>query len=200
MTSGEPNQHMRRARPESNIFARAPSFGLRHRLTRLAWRIAWLLLARWTPPPLHRWRIFVANCFGARVHPSASLHASVRIWYPRNLEIAAQAVIGPDVDCYCMAPIAIGERAVVSQRAFLCAGTHDIRDPNFQIEARPIAIGAQSWICAESFVGPGVTVGEGAVLAARGAAFRDLEAWTVYQGNPAQPKGERRLADSTSCA
>jgi putative colanic acid biosynthesis acetyltransferase WcaF len=53
--------------------------------------------------------------------------------------------------------------------------------------ARPITIGAEAWIAAEAFVGPGVQVGEGAVLGARAAAFRDLEPWTVYSGNPAMP-------------
>ena len=58
--------------------------------------------------------------------------------------------------------------------------------PTFQLTASPITIGAGAWIAAEAFVGPGVEVGEGAVLGARGVAFRSLEAWTVYGGNPAK--------------
>lgn len=185
---------MLKASAGRTMFDGAPSFTLGHRLHRATWQLAWLLLARWTPPPLHRWRIFIANLFGAKIASSARLYSSVKIWYPPNLTMAAQAVMGPQVNCYSMAPISIGERAVVSQGAFLCTGTHDIHGPEFQIMARPVSIGAHAWVCAEAFVGPGVSAGEGAVLAARGAAFADLDPWTVYRGNPAAAKGTRDRA------
>lgn len=190
-----PDDHMLKASRDNDPLAGAPSFSLRHRLHRAAWRAAWLLLAAWTPPALHRWRIFLANLFGARIDPRALLYGSAKIWYPPHLTMAAHSALGPGVDCYCMGPITIGARAVVSQRAFLCAGTHDIDDPYFQIEARPIIVEAYAWVCAEAFVGPGVTLGEGAVLAARAAAFRDLEPWAVYRGNPAEPVGQRQRRD-----
>lgn len=192
MAVPRPDEDMLTATTERDPFAHAPSFSLRHRLHRAVWRIAWLLLAAWTPPPLHRWRILLANCFGARIDPSVSLYSSVRIWYPPNLTMGAQSSLDRGVNCYNMGPIMIGQRAVISQGAFLCSGTHDVHSAHFQIEARPIMIGAGSWVCAEAFVAPGVTVGEGAVLAARGAAFHDLKPWTIYRGNPAEPSGERR--------
>jgi putative colanic acid biosynthesis acetyltransferase WcaF len=95
-------------------------------------------------------------------------------------------LIGPGVTCYSMAPIRICAHAIVSQGAHLCAGTHDIDDPHFQLVARPIKIGPNAWVAAEAFVGPGVIVEEGAVLGARGVAFKDLSAWSVHAGNPAR--------------
>lgn len=184
---GDPLQHAR----DAATFEGAASFPLRHRLLRLAWNVAWKLLASWTPAPLHRWRIFLVNLFGGHLDPHCFLYGSVRIWYPPYLTMARAATLGPGVECYTMGPIEIGAYAVVSQRAFLCTGTHNIHNANFQIGARPIRIGADAWIAAEAFVGPGVTVGEGAVLAARGVAFRDLAPWTVYQGNPATAKSAR---------
>jgi putative colanic acid biosynthesis acetyltransferase WcaF len=92
-----------------------------------------------------------------------------------------------------MATISIGAYAIISQGAHLCSGTHDIEDSHFQLYARPIVIGERAWIAAEAFVGPGVSVGQGAVLGARGCAMRDLEAWSVYVGNPAILKRERRM-------
>lgn len=169
----------------TETFEGAASFPLRHRLLRVVWKIVWALFAAWTPPPLHRWRIFLVNLFGGHVDASCSIYGSVQIWYPPNLTMARSAALGPGVECYSMGPIEIGPYAVVSQRAFLCTGTHDIHNQNFQIGARPIRIEADAWIAAEAFVGPGVTIGDGAVLSARGAAFRDLKPWTVYQGNPA---------------
>jgi putative colanic acid biosynthesis acetyltransferase WcaF len=193
---------MLQANEQSDPFSHAPSFSLRHRLHRVAWKVAWFLLASWTPAPLRRWRIFLANAFGAHIHPSASLYSSVDIWYPPNLTMKAQSALARGVKCYSMAPITIGYRAIVSQGAFLCAGTHDIHSPTFQIQARPIEIGDHAWVCAEAFVGPGVTVAEGAVLGARGVAFKDIEEWTVHVGNPASFKGERSrtIADKTTNA
>ncbi|MET3516156.1 acetyltransferase-like isoleucine patch superfamily enzyme [Pseudacidovorax sp. 1753] len=82
--------------------------------------------------------------------------------------------------------IFIGDFAVVSQGAHLCAGSHDIEDENFQLITRPINIGPRAWVAAEAFVGPGVTVGASAVLGARGVAFKDLDGYGVYVGNPAK--------------
>jgi putative colanic acid biosynthesis acetyltransferase WcaF len=97
----------------------------------------------------------------------------------------AHAVLGPGVNCYCMDRITICEKAIVSQGSYLCAGTHDIRDPDFQLVTRPITIEARAWVAAEAFIGPGVTVGEAAVIGARAVMFRDAEPYGVYSGNPA---------------
>jgi len=172
-----------------------PSFSLGHRLHRALWTVTWLTLAAWTPPPLHAWRRMLLRAFGARIAPTAHIYPSARIWYPPNLTLEAFACLGARVTCYCMAPIRLEAYALASQGAHLCAGTHDIRDAHFQLIARPIRIGARAWIAAEAFVGPGVTVGEGAVLGARGVAMRDLEPWTVYAGNPATRLGERVIRD-----
>lgn len=164
----------------------APSFGLGNKLFRIVWQAAWLLLARWTPPPLHGWRRFVLRAFGAKVGRGARVYASVRIWHPGNLAIGDGALIGPRVRCYNQGRITIGADAVVSQDASLCASSHDLADPLFPLVLRPLAIERHAWIAAEAFVGPGVTVGEGAVLGARGVAMRDLAPWMVHSGNPAQ--------------
>lgn len=162
-------------------------FSLRHRLLRAAWQLVWAAFAAWTPPPMNRWRVFLLRGFGATVHPTARIYGTAKIWYPPNLTLDAYSVIGPGVMLYCMDRMYIGQYAIVSQRAHLCGGTHDINRPQFRLQTRRVEVGANAWICAEAFVGPGVSVGEGAVLAARGAAFSELEPWTVYRGNPAAP-------------
>lgn len=161
------------------------SFSLGNRLFRATWAIAWLVLARWTPPPLHRWRRLVLRAFGARVGRGARLHASTRVWYPPNLDLGEHSLLGPGVTVYNQGRIVIGRRVVVSQRAHLCASSHDIRDPHFQLVLRPVTIEDGAWVAAEAFVGPGVTVGAHAVIGARAVLLRDAEADGVYQGNPA---------------
>lgn len=161
------------------------SFSLRNRLTRVAWGAAWLLLCRFTPPPLHGWRRLVLRLFGAQLGPGARVHGSARIWLPSNLELGAQALIGPGARIYNQGRISVGARTVISQRAHLCASSHDLADPHFQLVLRPITIGAGCWVAAEAFVGPGVTMHDRAVLGARGVLLGDAAADGVYSGNPA---------------
>lgn len=162
-----------------------PSFSLRHRLSRLAWGVAWNVFGAWTPVPFHGWRRLLLNCFGARIHPTAKVYPGVKVWYPANLSMQAHACLASGVNCYSMDKVSLGPYALVSQGAYLCGGTHDVDDPNFQLVTKPISIGANAWIAAEAFVGPGVVVGEGAVLGARAVTFKDLEAHAIYGGNPA---------------
>jgi putative colanic acid biosynthesis acetyltransferase WcaF len=151
----------------------------------------WSLLCSWTPAPLHRWRILWLRVFGAKVSWSAYVYGNCTIWAPWHLTMDKHATLAPRVDVYNIAPITLGEKVVVSQGAHLCTGTHDHRNPAFPLYSKPIVIGRRAWVCAGAFVGPGVTVGDGAVLAARGVTFKDLNAWTVYMGNPAQVHGQR---------
>ncbi len=126
---------------------------------------------------------------------NADVRGSARVWFPPHLIMDDGALIGPRVNCYNMAMISLGPGALVSQGAHLCAGSHDISSPVFQLTARPISLGRKVWVAAEAFVGPGVRIGDGAVLGARAAAFRNLEPWTVYSGNPAQALRPRRIRD-----
>jgi putative colanic acid biosynthesis acetyltransferase WcaF len=171
---------------ECDTWNSGASFSLGNRIYRAIWAVTWMLLASWTPPPMHAWRRFLLRLFGARVAPTAGVYGSARIWSPANLEMAEGAYIGPRVQVYAMAKISLGPYSVASQGAHLCAGTHDVADAHFQLQAHPIVVGARAWIAAEAFVGPGVTVGVGAVLGARGCAFSNLAPWTVYAGNPAR--------------
>jgi len=106
------------------------------------------------------------------------------------------ACIGPRVICYNQGAIHIGYRAVVSQGAHLCASSHDLDDYHNQLVLRAIRIGDYGWVAADGFVGPGVTVGVGAVLGARGVAMKSLDPWTVYTGNPAQVLRARQFRNA----
>jgi len=170
-----------------------PSFNRRNRLARFAWQIVWILLFRPTPPPLHAWRCWLLRCFGARIASSCHVYSDVEIWAPWNLQMAAYSCLGRRVICYSMAPVRLGERAVVSQGVHLCTGSHDYESENFQLFARPIQIGSDAWICAEAFLAPGVSIGAGAVIGARAVVTRDQPAWMVSAGNPCVPVKPRRI-------
>ena len=169
-----------------------PSFPLRHRLTRLAWSLVWSVFARWTPTPMFGWRRLILRLFGARIASTAKVYPMVEIWFPSNLTMHEHSCLAARVNCYCMDKIELGPHALASQGAYLCGGTHNIDDPSFQLQTKPIVLGANSWVAAEAFVGPGVRVGDYAVLGARGVTFKDLDAHMVYVGNPAKPLRKRK--------
>jgi putative colanic acid biosynthesis acetyltransferase WcaF len=176
----------------SKDFGRSASFTLGNRAFRLLWTLSWNLLARWLPGWTSPWRVLLLNLFGARVARAAAIASGVRVWLPAHLELGPGSTLGPGVNCYNLAPIVIGSRTVISQGAHLCSGGHDIADPGFQLVARPITIGNDVWIAASAFVGPGVAISDGCVLGAHACAFEDLNAWTVYRGNPATAFKARR--------
>lgn len=136
---------------------------------------------------MHGWRCWLLRLFGARIGSPCYVYSDVDIWAPWNLQMADYSTLGRRVICYSMAPVVLGERAVVSQGAHLCTGTHDYESENFQLFARPIEIGADAWICTDAFLGPGVTIGKGAVIGARSVVTRDQPSWTVCAGNPCRP-------------
>jgi putative colanic acid biosynthesis acetyltransferase WcaF len=163
------------------------------KIKRVLWAITYVVAFRYTPNPLRRWRTFVLRCFGAKVSPLARISPSAVITFPWNLEMEDYATLGPEAICYSTAHIFIGRMATVSQYAYLCTASHDYEDKNFTLYAKPITIGAQAWVCADALVGPGVILGEGAVLGAKSAAFKDLDAWKVYVGTPALLVKERSI-------
>lgn len=180
------------APPASYGNSRPRTFPWSHLLLRAVWNVVWLVLASWTPPPLHGWRRMLLRAFGAHIASDARVSGSARIWYPPNLVMGPGAVLGWRAHCYSMARIEIGAHATVSQYAQLCAGTHDTESAEFTLFERPITIGPHAWTAANAFVGPGVTVGEGAVLGACAVAARSLEPWSIYVGNPAKLLRPRR--------
>ena len=169
---------------KSNPYGGA-SFNLRNRVARVSWQLVCLFLL--PPAPAHVWRCWLLRCFGARIGIGCHVYSDVEIWAPWNLQMGPHSCLGRRVICYSMAPIILGDRSVVSQGVHLCTGSHDYESENFQLFARPITIGADAWVCAEVFVGPGVTIAPGAVIGARSVVTRDQPSWMVCAGNPCKP-------------
>jgi putative colanic acid biosynthesis acetyltransferase WcaF len=181
------------AQPRAEPMERDSPHSAGHRAARLAWGMVYALLFRPSPRNLHRWRNGLLRLFGARLHPQARVYPRARVWAPWNLEMEEGATIADDVDVYSAATIRLGAYALVSQHSFLCAATHDFENVRFPLIARPITIGRRAWVAADVFVGPGVTIGEGTVVGARSAVFRDLPPWVVASGTPARPTRARRI-------
>lgn len=162
-------------------------YSTKNRIKRMIWTICWNVLVRPFPKSTaNGWKRLLLQLFGAKIAKTAYVYSSATIFMPWNLEMKEHACIASGVDCYNAAPISIGAYTTVSQRAYLCTASHNISSPKHEQTQKPIIIKSIAWIAAETFIGPGVTIGEGAVVGARAVVFKDVEPWTVVGGNPAK--------------
>ena len=181
--------------PARQPLVRQPPTSFSSKAGRGLWAVVWLLLYRPSPRPFHGWRRMLLRCFGAKIGRGAMPYPSAVVWAPWNLTMGDHSTLGDAADCYCVARIVIGDHASVSQRAYLCAASRDVDDPDHPLMTAPIVIERHGWVAAEAYVGPGVTICEGGVVAARAVAVRDVPAWTVVGGNPAKPIRKRQRRD-----
>jgi putative colanic acid biosynthesis acetyltransferase WcaF len=110
---------------------------------------------------------------------------------PWNIEIGDYAAVGERAILYALGHIKIGKRTTISQGAHLCAGTHDWHDPAMPLVKSAIEIGADSWLCADVFIGPGVNIGDHAIVGARAVVMKDVPPGIIVAGNPARQIGVR---------
>ena len=163
------------------------SLSTMHQIKRLIWNVVWFLFARPFPRSIgNSWKLFLLRLFGAKVHKTANVYSSVRIYAPWNLEMHEYSCLAPDVDCYNVDKVIIGAHSTISQKSYLCTASHDITKSTNPLITAPILIEDQAWIGASVFIGMGVTIGKGAVVGAKAAVFKNVEPWTIVGGNPAK--------------
>lgn len=159
-------------------------------MRRALWNVACALLFRPFPTRLFQsWRNTLLRLFGAHIHPTAHVYASVRIWAPWLLEMEANSCLGPNVICYNQAIVHLAPEAIVSQYAYLCTAGHDTTMANTADQSliiAPIRLERGAWIGTRAFIGMGVVVGEDAIVGATASVFKDVEPRTIVGGNPAK--------------
>ena len=153
------------------------------------WALVQATVFRFSLPRAHAFRARLLRLFGADIPEPGKvvIFASARVFFPWKLRLEPRTMIGRRVNVYNLAPVALRRGANIAQGVHLCAGSHDFTRWSMPLDARPIEIGANAWIAAEVFVGPGVTVGELAVVGARSVVVRDQPARMVCAGNPCRP-------------
>jgi putative colanic acid biosynthesis acetyltransferase WcaF len=155
----------------------------------LCMRVLWgfgKLAFRLTPRPCFGIRRRILQVFGAKVGSNVNIYPSALIYYPWNLEIGDDSSIGEWALVYNLGRVSIGERVTISQRVHLCAGTHDYKNPAMPLIKPPIEIGDEVWVCADAFVGPSLTIGERAIVAAASVVVKNVSAGAIVGGNPAK--------------
>jgi putative colanic acid biosynthesis acetyltransferase WcaF len=162
-------------------------------LRRWLWLMVEKTVFRWSPRPFHSWRAWLLRCFGAEISELGAVvvFPTVTVHFPWKLTLEPRSMLGPFVRVYNIAPIRLGYGANISQFSHLCSGSHDYSRWDLPTTFGPIVIGNNAWLAADVFVGPGVEIGELAVIGARSVVVANMPARKVSAGNPCRPIKDR---------
>lgn len=174
-----------------NQFKLPQNFRGRNAITVQLWWLVQSTLFAWSPQFMYGWRRFLLRCFGAAIGKKVIIRPTAVVTYPWKLKIGDYSWIGDHVVLYSLGEIEIGAHTVISQRSYICTGTHDTGAIAFNISGHKITIESQCWIATDVFVSPGITIGRGTLVGARSSVFKDLPAGKICLGNPAIPVKDR---------
>jgi putative colanic acid biosynthesis acetyltransferase WcaF len=167
-------------------------------------RAGWVVLLWWLvqaiafPLSLHPWNGFrcaLLRLFGAQIGVGVLIRPTARFTYPWKVAIGDYSWIGDDVVFYSLDRIEIGQHCVISQKSYLCTGSHDLRDATFRLKTAPIRVGNGAWIATDCFVAPGVQIGANAVIGARSSVFQNMPAQQICWGTPCRPRYLREVSE-----
>jgi len=156
----------------------------------------WFVQAIAFPLSLHNFnnfRCFLLRLFGAQVGTGVIIRPSARFTYPWKVKIGDYSWVGDDVVFYSIDQISVGTHCVVSQKTYLCTGSHNINDPSFTLIKAPIKIGNGTWIATDCFLAPGVSIGSNSVVGARSTVMKSIPALKVAWGTPCLPRYQRKI-------
>jgi putative colanic acid biosynthesis acetyltransferase WcaF len=125
------------------------------------------------------------RAFGAKIGERVVIRSNVNITFPWRLQIADDVWLGEEILILSLAPVIIESNVCISQRAFLCTGSHDFRAPHFDLITKPITIKSGSWVAAQVFIAPGVEIGEGSMVGAGSVVSENVPPKSLVRGNPA---------------
>ncbi|MBZ5749054.1 putative colanic acid biosynthesis acetyltransferase [Metabacillus rhizolycopersici] len=152
----------------------------------LLWWLVQGTLFRFSLHNMYRWRNFLLRIFGAEIGKGVQVRSSAKFTYPWKVSIGNYSWVGDDVYFYSLDRIKVGNNCVVSQKAYLCTGSHNIKDIHFGLITSPIVIKDGAWVASDVFVYPGATIHEMGVVAARSTVIRDVPTNEVHAGSPAK--------------
>ena len=162
---------------------------LGNKLRRAIWNVVRFGLFRPFGTKVFRpWRIVLLKLFGANVAWSAEVYASSKVWAPWLLTLGNHSCIGPYAIVYNQARVTLDDDACLSQYAYVCTAGHESCTTNNArtgLVVAPVTIGEGAWVGTRAYINMGVSVGEGAVVAACACVVKDVLPRTIVGGNPA---------------
>lgn len=165
----------------------------RSALVRVLWYYVNLLFFQSAWLPWNGLKVQLLTWFGAKVGQGITIKHSVNIKYPWRLWIGDHVWIGENVWIDNLADVRLGNHVCVSQGAMLLTGSHNYKKISFDLLLGEIVLEDGVWIGAQTVVCPGITCHSHSVLAVGSVATTDLDAYTIYQGNPAIAKRKREI-------
>lgn len=143
--------------------------------------------------PSHSVRLlFYRRVFSVEIGEATSVHRHCRFYRAAGVSIGAHSVINRDVLLDGRMGLHIGDNVSISEGSQILTLEHDPNSPSFNYRGAPVVIGDRVFLGARSSVLPGITVGEGAVVAAGAVVTKDVPAFAIVGGVPARPIGQRR--------
>lgn len=165
-------------------FSLPPNFRGRNSIVVQLWWLTQALFYHTSPQFMYGWRRFLLKAFGAKLGKNVLLRPSSSITYPWKVKIGDNSWIGDDVVLYSLGDIEIGKNVVISQKSYICTGSHDYSKIDFAIYQKKITIEDEAWLATDVFVAPGVTIGRRTVVGARSSVFKDLPEGKICMGSP----------------
>lgn len=134
----------------------------------------------------------ILRLFGAKIGKDVRLKPYLYVHYPWKLTIGDHSWLA---DCRIenLDWVKIGRNVCISQKAMILTGNHDYTKTGFDLITKPITLEDGVWIGANATVCPGITAHSHAVLTVGSIATKDLEAYSIYQGNPALKVKDRQI-------
>lgn len=151
----------------------------------LLWWLVQGTLFRFSLHPMYGFRRRILRAFGMQVGKRAKIRPSARFTYPWKVTVGGHSWVGDEAVFYSLDQITIGDHCVVSQKTYLCTGSHHLQKVSFDLITAPITLETGSWAAAGAFIHPGVTLGEYAVAAACSNVTKSIPANEIHGGNPA---------------
>jgi putative colanic acid biosynthesis acetyltransferase WcaF len=158
------------------------------------WMVVSLILFRLCPFSFSNLKCFVLRAFGAKIGKNVTIKPQVKITFPWKLTVGDHVWLGEECWLLNLDRVVIGSHVCISQRAFICTGSHNYKRVGFDLITQPTILEDGVWIGANAWIGPGVTVGSHAVLTAGSVAAKNLDAWGIYRGNPAVLVKQRAIS------
>ena len=114
-----------------------------------------------------------------------------------GIHVKEGTTIGPRVLLDGRKGLFIGRNVVIAYDSIIWTLNHDYNDPSFKTKGAPVYIHDYAWICSRSIILPGVTIGEGAVVASNAIVTKDVQPYTIVAGIPAKIVGTREKKNYT---
>lgn len=130
---------------------------------------------------------------GVRIGKGTTIHMGAKFFRPSGVSVGDDTIIGDRAFLDGRDRLIIGNHVDIASEVMIYNSEHDISAADFHAISEPVEIKDYVFIGPRAIILPGVTIGEGAIVAAGAVVTKDVEAFALVGGVPAKVIGERPL-------